>query len=231
MEEYPNENSESPKCFKMENSTIAHLRMEIPDKLSLITLEPLQKPLAPVDSAGQESEPNYFWTTTCCNTKRGFIFNFIALMILSSHMGLIGGFANSMILIYLEKGMPVSHRAVMNLLAIPFLVIYLFVKTQILPIYGTLIDTRHIKSFGKSKTYVLFMPLVYVPAIFLLSFMMVDLLDEVNPWPFFGIMMIVNLFVGTYWVSVDCWIPTIFPDNLKARGSYGRWFGLGKLFF
>jgi hypothetical protein len=104
-------------------------------------------------------------------------------------------------------------------------------KNQILPIYGTLIDTRHIKSFGKSKTYVLFMPLVYVPAIFLLSFMMVGLLDDVNPWPFFGIMMIVNLFVGTYWVSVDCWIPTLFPDNLKARGSYGRWFGLGKLFF
>jgi hypothetical protein len=114
----------------MENSTINHLRTKTPDKLSLINLEPLQKPLAPVEPTAEGIEANHFWTTTCCNTKRGFIFNFIALMILSSHMGLIGGFASSMILIFLEKGMPVSHRAVMNLLAIPFLVIYLFLKTR-----------------------------------------------------------------------------------------------------
>jgi MFS family permease len=152
-------------------------------------------------------------------------------MVLSSQIGLIGGFGSAMILIFLEKGMPVSHRAVMNLLAIPFLVIYFFLKNQILPIYGTLIDTKHIKSFGKSKTYVLFMPLIYVPGLFLLSFQMIGLLEDINPWPFFGIMMIINFFVGTYWVSVDCWIPTLFPENLKARGSYGRWFGLGKLFF
>ena len=47
-----------------------------------------------------------------------------------------------------------------------------------------------------------------------------------NPWPFFGIYMLININLATYWTAVDSWIPIIFPERLKARGSYGRWFGI-----
>ena len=50
-------------------------------------------------------------------------------------------------------------------------------------------------------------------------------LEELNWLPFFGIYMIINVNLGIYWTAVDSWIPTIFPEKYKARGSYGRWFG------
>jgi hypothetical protein len=127
-EDSPTHNCETENKFRMENSTIHHLGAKTPDKSPFVNLEPFKKLPAPVDDAAQAVETNLVWTSTCCNKKRGFIFNFITLMVLSSQIGMIGGFGSAMILIYLEKGMPVSHRAVMNLLAIPFLVFFLNLK-------------------------------------------------------------------------------------------------------
>ena len=81
-------------------------------------------PPYPDQEVKQEVEPEseYLYTTTCCNKKRPFCINFTILMVLSFHIGFVGGMGSALVLTYLNRGMSVANRAVMNFLAIPMLV-------------------------------------------------------------------------------------------------------------
>ena len=89
-------------------------------------------------------EDLYTYTSKFFNKKRSYCVYWITICSLAFHVGAIFSFHAAITMIYLDDGMDVKYKIVLNFLSFPFL---------ILPIYGAIIDTNFIKNVGKSKTY------------------------------------------------------------------------------
>ena len=58
---------------------------------------------------------------------------------------MVFSFQAAITITFLDDGLEIKYKTILNLMTIPFIII---------PFFGVLVDTRFIKSVGKSKTYV-----------------------------------------------------------------------------
>ena len=93
------------------------------------------------------------------------------------------------------------------------------------PFWGVMIDVNYIKCIGKSKTYLLIMPMIYSSILCFLSLYIEDWIEKQNIWPFFGCYMVITVCLSVYMTAMDGWISTLFEDDMKPKGSYGRFLG------
>ena len=180
----------------------------------------LKEPTVPV-----KDQPNlnnnifnelYSYTSNLFNKKRSYWINWITISSLGFHVGAIYSFHAALVMIYLDDGMDVKYKMVLNFLAAPFM---------ILPIYGAIIDTHYVKKWGKSKTYIFLMPLIYCSLLILYSFYADQWIEDLNVWPFFAIFFLINCCLAIYLSAIDAWVPLVFNDEQKAKGSFSRWIG------
>jgi MFS family permease len=117
---------------------------------------------------------------------------------------------------FLDDGLDVKFKTILNLLGIPFLMG---------PLYGVFIDMGFWRKIGKIKTYVLVCPIIYCSLLVLLSFFIDQWQKDLQIWGFFGIYIMIMLSLSILMSAVDSWIATIFEEAKKPIGSYGRFIG------
>lgn len=158
----------------------------------------------------------YYYTSNFFNKKRNYCIYWQTISSMTFHVGAIYSFQAAITMIYLDDGMDVKYKMILNFLAAPFM---------ILPIYGAIVDTHFVKKWGKSKTYLLLMPIMYCSLQTLYSFFIDEWVKSLNVWGFFGIYFVVNTCIAIYLSAIDAWIPLAFSEEDKAKGSFSRWLG------
>ena len=140
------------------------------------------------------------------------------------NIGLIFGYQASISITFLDEGMDLKLKTILNLLALPF---------QFLPLYGLLIDMNFIKKIGKTKTYHAISPLIYIPLLFFISFYIDEWIEKLWIWGFFACYLVIMIVQAMNLIALDAWIARLFDEEKRGLGSYSRFFGLGnnKTFF